>query len=155
MIAKPPIIIIGLGNVYRGDDRVGVIIAQKIKALNLSGVKVYDCMNDGSQLIETWTGAGRVYVVDCAVSGQKAGFIYRFDALTEKIPEKCFAHFSTHAISVGDAVELAKTLGELPESLIVYGITGINFEAGTEMTPEVNRAADEVIERILNEIAER
>ena len=151
MISKPSIIVIGLGNKYRRDDGVGLYVAEQIRMLQLRGVHVVEGVSDGAALIRIWSEADRVFVVDCAVSGQVAGYIYRFDAIEEAIPEDVFYKFSTHAISVSEAVELAKTLGEIPKSLVVYGIEGKDFSSGEGFTPAVKSSADSVAIQIVGE----
>ena len=146
------ILIVGIGNYFCHDDGVGLYIAGKIKTLNLHDVKVIDSLPDCSHLIETWTGIGKVIVIDAAKSGADPGHIYRFDALNENIPEECFARYSTHMMSITETIELAKTLGELPESLIVYGIEGSDFSAGEGLTDAVKNSADEAIQRIISEL---
>ena len=41
-----------------------------------------------------------------------------------------FAHTSTHAFGVAEAIELARALRQLPSSLVVYGVEGTTFEPG-------------------------
>src|SRR3972149_1278589 len=63
-----------------------------------------------------------------------------------------FFHRSTHAINVADAIELARSLGELPPHLVVYGIEGRSFEAGAGLSPEVEKAVQEVVEAVVGEL---
>ena len=37
---------------------------------------------------------------------------------------------STHAVGIGEAIELARTLDRLPGRLIVYAVEGHRFDAG-------------------------
>jgi hydrogenase maturation protease len=53
---------------------------------------------------------------------------------------------------VAEAIELARTIGELPPSLIVYGIEGLDFSAGTSLSPEVAASVPGVVSSILAEI---
>jgi hydrogenase maturation protease len=154
MPGRPRILVIGLGNCYRRDDGVGIYVAEKIKSRNLAGVKVIERLSDTSRLLDIWAGADKAYIIDCTASGAKPGHIYKFDALNELIPEDYFARYSTHSVSVVDAIVLAKTLGELPGELIVYGIEGKDMTDGEDLSPEIVRAVNEVIRLITNEITE-
>jgi len=102
--------------------------------------------------METWTNKDRVFIVDAVASNGKPGTIYRFDALNENIPADIFVRYSTHAINLAEAIELAKILALLPDSLVVYGIEGADFSAGVGLTPEVERAGVEVIKLVLDEV---
>ena len=58
---------------------------------------------------------------------------------------------STHALGLGDAIELARALGRLPERLIVFGIEAAGFEAGADLSPAVAGAIEPVAEAVLRE----
>lgn len=148
------ILIIGLGNHYRKDDGVGLVVAENIKAQNYRGVKVIDGISDGMALLEAWSEVKKVYIVDAVISGVSPGTIYRFDALNGKIPAEIFTGYSTHSFNIVETIELAKTLNELPDLLIVYCIEGVDFEAGTGLTPELEKAAVNVSNMIKKEIEE-
>ena len=63
-----------------------------------------------------------------------------------------FFNFSTHGFGVAEAVELARSLNQLPPQLIIYGIEGKNFADGFGLSPEVEGAAAQVVRRVLLEI---
>jgi hydrogenase maturation protease len=84
------------------------------------------------------------------MSGAAPGTIRRFDASAQPLPKDAF-RCSTHAFGVARAIELSRALGELPRSLVVYGIEGKNFAAGVGLSPEVERAVGEVVRRALTE----
>ena len=100
--------------------------------------------------MEAWEGAALVLLIDATRSGSPPGTIHRFDAHAEPLPSRFF-HYSTHAFSVAEAVELARALDQLPPRLIVYGIEGKNYTAGEGLSPEVEKAADSVIPRVLQD----
>ena len=69
----------------------------------------------------------------------------------EEIP-RSFFHYSTHAFSVAEAIEMARALGQLPRRLVVYGIEGKNFESGISLSPEIETAAEETAHRVKAEL---
>jgi hydrogenase maturation protease len=50
------------------------------------------------------------------------------------------------------AIELAQALDSMPRRLIVYGVEGQYFDAATALTPEVETATLEAVNRILTEL---
>ena len=148
---RPSIVIIGVGNEYRSDDGVGVVIARRLKAQLPTEIKILEASGEGVSLLEAWQGATSVVVLDAAHSGAPPGTIHRFDASTEAIPS-AFLNYSTHAFSVAEAVELSRVLHELPPRMIVYGIEGSNFEAGVELSPVVEDAVTLVVARVVSEL---
>jgi len=148
---KSAILLIGVGNDYRGDDGVGLLIARRLEARRLPNVAVIEEAGDVATLMEAWTNADMVMLFDAVRSGAEPGTIHRFDAHVRPIPAKLF-RYSTHAFSVAEAIELARVLGRLPPHLVVYGVEGKAFEAGTTLSVEAETAAHRVVERVAREI---
>ena len=141
--------IIGIGNPLRGDDGVGLVVAEMLKAMHLEGVVITEENGDVSALMNTWVDADEIFLIDAVVSGAKAGMIYRFDASRQPLPKEIFASVSTHAFCLADSIELARTLNRLPGKVIVYGIEGVDFSMHSGLSPDVERASREVVECIL------
>lgn len=144
-------LIIGLGSDLRGDDSVGLIIARRLHGLVQPGIKVIEYLGDGLSLITAWQDADVVIVVDAVKSGAAPGTIHRFDALSATLQTQ-LSTTTSHAFGLGEAIELAHQLDQLPQSLVIYGIEGKSFDLGTELSAEVEQAAEEVVTRLLQEI---
>ena len=149
--SNPKILLIGVGNEYRHDDGVGRLIARKLKAKHLPNTAVTEESGEGAALMGAWKGVDTVMLFDAVSSGAPPGTIYRLDAHIQPLPQQFF-HYSTHAFSVAEAIELARALNQLPPRLIVYGIEGKTFEAGVGISSEVEGAVREVVERVVQEI---
>jgi hydrogenase maturation protease len=128
-----------VGNGWRGDDGAGLAVARRVRELAPAGVEVREVEGDATALVEAWSGAEHVVVVDAAESGAEPGTVRRFDAAAQPLPVRSLRS-STHAFGVADAVELARALGRLPQRLDVYGIEGASFVAGDRLSPPVERA---------------
>jgi hydrogenase maturation protease len=146
-----PFLVIGVGNDYRSDDGVGLAVVRTLKERALPGILCLESDGDGTTLIDTWSHASRVIIIDAISSVAQPGTVYRFDALTQPLPAS-YSFPSTHAFGVAEVIQLARTLDQLPTSLIVYGIEGKNFVAGTELSPEVERAVIGVVEQVRREV---
>ncbi len=151
MRSKRRLVIIGVGNVYRRDDAVGLIVARRLKAEHLDDVRILEESGEGAALMESWKDADTVILIDAVHSGGAPGTIHRLDAHAQAIPTGFF-HYSTHAFSVAEAVELARALNQLPPRFIIYGIEGKDFEAGEGLSPEVEKAVEEVVRLVLCEL---
>jgi hydrogenase maturation protease len=147
------IVIIGVGNEYRSDDGAGVAVVRRLRALFSTGVTILEESGEGASLIQAWQGATRVVLVDAVRSGALSGTIHRLDAHAAPIPAGFF-HYSTHAFSVAEAVELARSLDQLPPHMIVYGIEGENFAAGVGLSTAVEQAVESVVEQVAKEVRE-
>lgn len=145
------ILVIGIGNPDRGDDVAGLVVARNVRAAaDPARVIVRELVGDQLALLEEWTGATEVYVVDAVCSGGTPGTVYEFDAahpLTER-----FRHRGTHTFSIADVVELARALGRLPARLTGFGIEGADFAIGAGLSPAAAAAVRQVTARLLAEL---
>ena len=145
------IVLIGIGNEYRRDDGVGLFALRELRNKGFPPTRYIESNEDGTDLLETWTNAEMVILIDAISSGAVAGTIYRFDARTQPLPAT-FSSQSTHAFGVAETIELARVLHQLPSRLIVYAIEGKHFTVGLGLSPEVEQAMHEVVERVTDEV---
>jgi hydrogenase maturation protease len=136
--------IIGCGNVDRGDDAAGVLVARRLREL---GVETIEQSGESFSLMESWIGSESVVVVDATAPCGKPGHIAVWNARADRLPEDAFP-CSSHAFGVREAVELARVMKSLPKSLIIYGIEGEQFSFGEPLSPEVERAVETVAQRL-------
>ncbi len=145
------IVLIGVGNEYRRDDGAGIAVARRLRALFPADVLIREESGEGAALIQAWQGAAWVMLVDAVRSGAPSGAIHRLDARAAPIPTGFF-HYSTHAFSVAEAIELARSLEQLPPHLVVYGIEGENFGAGVGLSPAVEHAVEAAVAQAAEEV---
>jgi len=144
------IVVIGVGNPYRGDDEAGLAVIQRLRP-RLHGVEVVETDGEPTRLLDAWEGAGLAIIVDAVHSHDApVGHVHRFDLGPERL--ETVRPSSSHGMGPGEAVELGRALGRLPGRLIVYGIEGHDFGEGAPITPEVIVAIDTVVERIDREV---
>ncbi|HXG91676.1 MAG TPA: hydrogenase maturation protease [Blastocatellia bacterium] len=101
--------------------------------------------------MEAWSGANRVVIIDAARSGAAPGTIHQLDAHAQRMPERFF-HYSTHAFSLAEAIDLARALGQLPSDLIVYSIEGKTFEPGVGLSPGVEKSVSRTALLLMREL---
>jgi hydrogenase maturation protease len=146
-------VVIGIGSRLRGDDAAGVAIAERLREATPPGVEVVACDAEPSRLMEAWNGAATVVLVDSVTSGAPAGTLHRFEAGDAPLPVRAFRS-STHAIGVGETIELARALGRLPRRVRVYGVEGRDFGNGRPLTPAVEAAVGRVADAVLADLQE-
>jgi hydrogenase maturation protease len=145
------VLVIGIGNEFRGDDGAGIQVARRLAALNLPGVTVLEQSGEGTALMQTWQTAATVFVVDAVQSGGPAGAVYRFDALRQPLPVR-FSAYSSHAFGLAEAVAMARLLEQLPSKLVIYGLEGTHFDYSMTLTAEVEAAVRDVATRLAAEL---
>ncbi|MGE5140454.1 MAG: hydrogenase maturation protease [Rudaea sp.] len=145
------LLIIGIGNQERCDDGVGLVVARNLAAKNLPNLTVIEARGDISALTDVWKGAKNVILIDAVCSGQEPGTVHRLDARTERVPTGIFRR-SCHSLGIGEAIEIARSMNQLPERVTVYAIDGKDFDIGIGLSREVVRAARRVVESIEKEV---
>lgn len=148
-------LILGIGNKLRNDDGVGIVTIELIRNLlqtldtdTQQLVDIQHAHGEGTELMFIWQEYDSVVVVDAVRALNRPGYIHRLDANENQIPSDLF-HYSTHAFSLAEAIELARSLHQLPASLVVYGIEGEDFGYGERLTLEVSVASWQVCQEIL------
>jgi hydrogenase maturation protease len=141
-------LIIGCGNRQRSDDGAGILVAERLRKL---GIEADTRIGEAADLIEAWKDADDVIVVDAVVTGAPVGTVQTWDGRQPLASVRTTA--STHCLGVAEAIELAHVLNRLPTRLRVYGIEGQRFEPGAEISPEVQRAVEEVVRKIIADVS--
>jgi hydrogenase maturation protease len=142
--------VIGIGNPLRGDDAIGLLVARRVRELVDPEVEVMELEGEPARLIDAWQGAGLAVVVDALKSDAPEGAVVRFDATADPLPPSVSAS-STHALGLEEAIEIARVLDRLPEHLVVFGIQGSRFQAGSDLSPAVAAAIEPAAEAVLRE----
>jgi len=150
---RPRTLVIGVGNALRGDDALGFEVARRVAERHPPATLVLAHLGDAASLMECWRGDDRVILVDASSAAGAPGTVHRVDLAAEALPASLL-HGSSHSMGVREAVELARALGRLPRSLIVYAVEGAAFDAARGLSAEVGRAIASVVEAVLAEIAD-
>jgi hydrogenase maturation protease len=152
MSTQKSILVVGVGNPYRCDDRIGLMIAEHLRKILPEQVEVILHNSDGLSLIDVWKNFDCVYLLDAVNSGGDPGQVYRFDAIAQQLPGNFFKKYSTHSFDIPATIALAKNLNNLPEELIIYGVESKNFGMGSHISDEVRKAGSKVSRYIKKEI---
>jgi hydrogenase maturation protease len=142
-------VVIGIGNEYRRDDGVGLAVADEIAKRELPGVRVLKAIGEPGAILDAWTGAPIVVVVDAAMGeGSVPGRIRRWtpgdDAESGVV--------SSHALGLPQTYALGQALGQIPEALVVLTVDVADTGHGVGLTSAVAEAIPKVIEAVLAEL---
>ena len=146
------VLVIGLGNDQRGDDRAGLVVARRLhRAASEAGIDLREHQGEPTELLDDWRGREAVVLVDAMCSGMEAGTIRRFDATDRPLPLHSGRPASTHALGLEAAIELGRALQRLPARAIVYAVEGRAFEPGSLLSEEVDAAIPALAEAVFRE----
>jgi hydrogenase maturation protease len=144
--------VIGIGNRFRRDDAAGLEVVRRLRLAHPPGVILIEQEGEPASLIEAWSTADEALVVDGISSGSEPGRLHRFDVTDAPLPAEIF-NYSTHAIGLPEAVELARELDRLPGRLVVYGIEGESFEAGEGLSRSVQQTVEKLVMDLYHELS--
>jgi hydrogenase maturation protease len=139
-----------LGTPYRGDDAVGPLVGDRLRA---EGVDVLDCGDEPTRLIERLDGLDLAVVVDAVRSGAAPGTVHRVEAADGPLPRD-LGLASTHAFGIADTIELARALGKAPRRVALVGVEGRAFGVGDPLSAEVEAALGAAVDAVLRTIEE-
>ena len=131
----------------------GLLVARRVRELAGAEMEVLELEGEPARLLDAWEGAGWHSSSTLSPPAGSPGS----DAVRRHrraLPRAATAA-STHALGLGDLVELGRALGRLPARLIVFGIEGAGFEAGAPPSAAVMSAVDLVADAIVAGAARR
>jgi hydrogenase maturation protease len=145
-------VVIGVGNLLLRDEGVGIHAVQELQKRTLPpGVEVIDGGVAGIRLLDFFSGAQKLLLIDAAEMGLEPGSVVRFTPEDVRFQSGALK-LSTHDVALPEVLALARTLNQCPSEIIIFGIQPEEISWGTELTPEVRAAVFEVVELVLKEI---
>jgi hydrogenase maturation protease len=147
------VVVIGVGNALRGDDAAGLAVAKYVRQHAPTTVDVRVCEEEPTRLMDALDAADVAFIVDAVSTGAPGGTVHRFDASRAAIPARELRS-STHALGIGETLELARALGRLPHRTVVFGVEGLDFSAQERLTTAVADGVARAATAVLEEVAE-
>lgn len=156
-----PVTVLGVGSPY-GDDQVGWKVIEALcqsegfAGLSEDTVAAHKCDRPGSQLVEYFKDAQATIIVDAVHSGAPPGTVHRLK-LSDLDTGASSELLSSHGFGLADALALAKSLGALPNRVVIYGIE-ISPDAARPtpdqaLSEDVAQAVETLLPLILGEIS--
>ena len=140
-------LVVGVGRPDRRDDAAGLLVAAAVQRRT----SLCDVVTVATpvRLLDAWSGRDRVVVVDAVRSGRRPGEITVADATARPLPTTWSGSGGSHAFGVGDALELARSLGRLPRHVLLVGIEAADTGPGCEPTAAVAAAVEGAADAVL------
>lgn len=145
-------LIIGVGNILKGDDGLGVRVAEILSQKELPpGVEVEEVGTPGLDLLYSFEGWQKVIIVDAVQMGEQPGTWRRFSPQDVKLIAGGEG-LSLHETDIPSVLELAQALNLLPDELVIYGVEPQDLTFVERLSPPVEAIINVVAEQILSEI---
>lgn len=140
----PRPLLIGAGNRWRRDDGVGGWLVERLAEKLGDAVDAIHLSGEGAGLIDAWQDRDLVWLFDAAAPAGQPGRVTRIAAHAAPVPA-ALCHHSTHRFGVGEAIEMARVLGQLPTRLELVAIEGEDFGEGEGLSATVSAVADQLV----------
>lgn len=151
-MTPPRVVVIGAGNPYRRDDGAGREVARRLRARAPAGVEILDHDGEPVGLLALWEGADVVFLVDAVRSGAAPGTLHRIEVGPSGLRAGS-RRDSSHGVSLGEAIGLARVLGRLPPRLVVLGVEAADVADGPGLTAPVASACGALADALGEEAA--
>lgn len=144
---RRPVVVIGVGNVMRGDDGVGPVAVELLDHEGFVGAETLVLDGESTRLLDAWSSRRRAIVIDAIRLGDPAGTVHELEVGRDLLPAWT-AETSSHETGLAEAVELSRALDRLPDRLLVFGIEPGDVSPGPGLSPEVEAALPELVARV-------
>lgn len=152
---RPRVLVIGCGNLLRGDDAVGPAVVRRLWHRGLpAGVHAADGGTGGMDVAFQMRGVPRVILVDACTSGSEPGTLFEVPGHeVENLPPP--SGINLHAFRWDHAIACARWLlkDDYPGDVTAYLIEGERFEVGDGLSPRVDAAVGQLVDTLLADLA--
>lgn len=150
------LVIIGCGNLTRGDDGVGPWVAQQLLVWHAEhpkpSIQIYDAGTAGMEVMFQAKGADALVIVDACLTDSAPGTLYEVPgAELDAEPDNAY---NLHDFRWDNALFTGrKIFGDaFPTDVTVFLIEAQTIEFGIGLSPKVQGTADRVVGKITEKI---
>lgn len=142
-------LIIGIGNEFRGDDAIGLLVARSLKQ-KLPYVNIVESNGDITDLLNYFKEYNSIIIIDAAITNDentigKVNYI----VINKNLPALNIKFYSSHALGVMEAIKIAEQLNLLPDEFHIYGISGTNFNLNQKISERLLEELENVTNLII------
>ncbi len=147
------VVVIGIGNVVRSDDGVGVHATARLRERlgSQSEATLVEGGTAGLLLLPHLADAQRAIIIDAIDVGAEPGTLVRLAG--DQLARAFCADATVHDFGLRDLLGAARLSGAWPEQLVLHGVQPGATTLGTELTPTVAAALDSLVDSVARELA--
>ncbi len=142
-------LLIGLGHPYRSDDAFGPRAIEALREKFGDRFEYQKHSGDPADLLDSWDRRTIVILDVLRTPDPKPGTIHCLK-VEEGLVLPGAPSVSSHALSLGEALEMGRILHKMPKRGLILGVEGENFNPGDQLSPAVASALEEVVTLVPN-----
>lgn len=142
---RTPVVVLGMGNLLRRDEGLGIRALQRLDALYAlpPTVQLVDGGTLGLELLSYLEDAERALVLDAALSDASPGTLVQISG--DDVPAYFSMRTSPHEIALPDLLAIAKLRGTTPLELVLVGMHPASIELGWDLSEIVASRLDDMV----------
>jgi hydrogenase maturation protease len=148
-------VVIGLGNPLMGDDGLGLVALERLRAEYAipPEVELVDGGTWGMNLLPVIEEAGRVILIDAIDVGATPGTPVRLER--ERLPRYLATKISPHQVDLRDVLGLAELRGTLPDDTIALGLQPERVALADRLSDTLSCRVDDLVTIVAQELVDR
>lgn len=141
--------VLGLGNVLRRDEGLGIFCLEPLRDRlgSKSGIEIVDGGVLGMSLLPLVESCSHLLILDALDAGRAPGAV--MELAREEIPLFARLKLSWHQLSFREVLEFAAVRGGLPGRLRLVGAQPADISAGVGLSGEIEAVLPEIVDRAL------
>lgn len=150
--ARPPAVVIGVGNPLQGDDGLGIAAAAALREgwTFEPPLDVLDGGTWGISLLPAIEAAERLLVIDAINVGASPGAPITLEK--QELPRLFFLKLSPHQVDLRETLALAELRGHFPTDAVALGIQPEQVDWGEDLSPCVQAGFGELLRRVVQRL---
>lgn len=150
---RPPILVVGIGNILLRDEGVGVRVIEAMREIALPpGVEVVDGGTAGADLLDIISDRRKVIVIDAMDANAEPGTIRHLRV--EELAGGTGAGVSLHEIGFLETLAMARHMDSAPIEVSILGVQPKEVCPGDRLTEELTAVVPRVVRMILDELGD-
>ena len=151
--ATVKIALLGLGNLMRTDDAVGMLTLQTLAESGLlpPDVRVIEGGTLGLDLLDSLRGISHLLALDAVDTGVPPGKLSRFEG---KEINNLPVSKSVHLLGFSDLMGALRLMDAAPSEVVLLGVQPASTDWGTLLSPEVDLALQTLMQSALAQLTE-
>ncbi len=150
-MSGPRIAVVGLGNLMRADDAVGMVALERLRMeFRLpQSVSLIEGGTLGLDLLHPLAGVTHLLALDAIDTGVPPGTLLRFagDDIADLPAAK-----SVHLLGFSDLIGAMRLTGEAPREIVVLGVQPQKIAWGTQLSAPAQAALERLVDAALRQL---
>jgi hydrogenase maturation protease len=143
---RPPLLVIGCGNLSCGDDRAGLEFVRKLRPQACAQYTARELPQLSVDLLELFKDADTILFVDAVETGAPPGTLHLVPLPYAGLQTRSLSKVSGHGWGLAEVLELARSLGREIPRLALLGIELESVEYGEPLSPVVKQSVHLALE---------